>query len=104
MTEEEREGLALPLEWHVPEDVSSRYATNLIVQHSEHEFIISFFEAVPPLVLGEPEEVRTQLEKLGTIQARCVARVIVAAGRMPEFVRVLQGNLENYLSKFGDSE
>jgi hypothetical protein len=104
MTEREPEGLALPLVWRVPEDISTRYATNLVVQHSEHEFIISFFEAIPPLLIGEPAEIRAELEKLGDIEARCVARVVVAAKRMPEFVRVLQQNLEKYLSTSGDSE
>ena len=104
MTEQGREELALALEWHVPEDIVSQYVTNMVVQHTEHEFVISFFEVTPPLVLGEPDEIKTQLEQLGTVQAECVARIVVAASRMPEFVRVLQDNLENYLSKFRHPE
>jgi len=46
----------LPIKWQIPEDLISRYATNLVVQHTEHEFTISFFEAEPPILLGTPED------------------------------------------------
>ena len=39
MSEEERtvEIRQIPIEFHVPEGVSCQYATNLVVQRSEHE-------------------------------------------------------------------
>lgn len=77
----------------------SRYATHIVVQHTEHEFIISFFEVQPPVLLGMPEEIEARLEQIESIRADCVARVIVAAERMPEFVRVLQDNLDTYPSR-----
>jgi Protein of unknown function (DUF3467) len=86
----------LPIEWHFPEHITSRYATNLVVQHTEHEFTISFFELHPPLLLGSPEERKAQLEHIKSVRAECVARIIVAAERMPEFLKVLQGQLEAY--------
>ncbi|MCZ7569916.1 MAG: DUF3467 domain-containing protein [Ardenticatenaceae bacterium] len=92
-------GWSAPIEWHVSEHVISRYATNLVVQHTQNEFIISFFEVRPPLVLGTPEEVREQLNQMKSVRAECVGRIIVAAEKMPDFVRVLQANLETYLSR-----
>ena len=88
-----------PIEWYFPEDITSRYATNLVVQHSEHEFIISFFEVERPVVVGPPEYVEARLKEITSVRANCIARIIVAAERMPEFVRVLQLNLEKYLTK-----
>jgi hypothetical protein len=93
------DGMMLPLEFHVPEGIVSRHATNLVVQHTEHEFLISFYEAQPPLLLGTAEENRAALEHMGEVRATCVARVVMAAGRMPEFVRVLQDNLATYEKK-----
>ncbi len=104
MTEQEPEGVLLPIEWHVPENVVSRYATNMVVQHTEHEFIISFFEATPPLAVGSPEEQRVQLQETKSVRAECIIRIIVTAGRMQNFVQVLQGNLEAYRNKFQVSE
>ena len=89
----------LPLEWIVDEDTPCQYATNLVVQHTEHEFIISFFRASPPILLGTMDEVKEQLKDIQSVPAQCVARVVVAVSRMPEFVQVFQQNLENYLAK-----
>jgi hypothetical protein len=104
MAEEKPEELILPLEWHLPDDLVSRYATNLVVQHTDQEFIISFFEATPPITLGQPEEVKARLEEQGYVRATCVARVIVSVGRMAEFINVLEDNLKRYLSKSEDQE
>jgi hypothetical protein len=105
MVGQEPEGrFLLPVEWHSSEDIVSRYATNMVVQHSDQEFIISFFEARPPLVLGKPEEIEAKLSQMKSVRADCVARIIVSTGRMPEFVKVLQDTLANYLAKFNDSE
>ena len=90
--------LQLPLQWHVPDDLVCRYATNMLVQQSEHEFIMWFFEAKMPPIVGTPDEIKTQLEQLGSIRADCVARITVAASRMPEFVKVLEDSLKKRAS------
>lgn len=89
----------MPIDWQFPKDLSSRYATHLIVQHTEHEFVLSFFEILPPIIFGPPEAVNAQLERLSAIPAECVGRIVVAADRMPAFVAVLQENLERYQSR-----
>lgn len=90
--EEPKEGF-IPIEWHCSDKIESKYATNLIVQRAEHEFIISFFEILPPILLGPPEEQSAHLRELDSVRAECVARVIVAADKMPDFVRALHDNL-----------
>jgi hypothetical protein len=40
----------------------SVYATNITVQHTRHEFVISFYEAHLPMILGSEEEREAQLE------------------------------------------
>jgi hypothetical protein len=101
---EETELVAVPIEWHIPEGIVPGYATNLAVQHTEHEFTIYFFRAGPPLIVGSPEEKREQAKKLKSIRAECVAQVIVSASRMPEFVEVLQKNVQQHAAKFLRSE
>ncbi|MHB1296158.1 MAG: DUF3467 domain-containing protein [Anaerolineae bacterium] len=97
--EPSQDGMMLSLKFCDPEGMVSRYATNLVVQHTEHEFILSFYEAEQPLLLGTPEENKTYLEDMGHVRATCVSRVIVAAGRMKEFMRVLQENHAAYEEK-----
>ena len=94
MSEQERtmQVKQVPIDFHVPEGVPCQYATNLVVQRTEHEFIISFFQVTPPMLVGSAEEIKARLVEIGEVRAECVARVIVAAGRMQEFIHVLQQN------------
>lgn len=96
---EERPKIQVPIEWHISENIDSKYATNLIIQHSEHEFIIDFFEMRHPWILGAPDRVREQREKLESVRAECVARIIVSPDRMQEFINAMQANLNKYVGK-----
>lgn len=96
---ENKHEIKVPIDWNYPENIISRYATNLIVQHSEHEFILSFFEVFPPVLLGSPDEQKKQAAEIKSIKSECVARVVVSADRMADFVRVLQDNLTQYIGK-----
>lgn len=98
MAEMKSDGKLVPVEWHISEDVVPRYATNMVVQHSEHEFLLSFFEIWPPMILGPPDEQKDQLEQIDSVRAQCVSRVVLSAGKMPEVIRVLQANYQKYLS------
>lgn len=84
----------LPLEWIVPENMVARYATNMVVQRLENEYLISFFEVKPPMILGEPEFIESKVNDLQSIKANCVAQIIVAENKMPGFVNAFKTNLE----------
>jgi len=100
MAKSERETIAVQMELHFPDGLSTKYATNMVVQHSEHEFMIFFFEVQPPLVLGTPQEQKETLQKIKKVKSECVAKIAVAANRMPEFVEVFQTNLKQFNKKF----
>jgi hypothetical protein len=78
------EQISAPLNFRFPDGVTSRYATNLVVQRGEHEYTISFFEAIVPAIFS-PET-----PPPAYVDANCVARIVVAASRFPDFVGVLQ--------------
>jgi len=86
----------LPIEWIVPDDMVSRYATNMVVQSTEHEFIISFFEMKPPLIVGDQAKISERVSELTSLPAVCIARIIVASDKMPEFVDALKRNLQSH--------
>lgn len=69
----------------------------MVVQNTGQEFIISFFDLKPPLIVGTPS--KEVLDNLKSIRAECIARVIVTPSRMPKFVEALQTNLAGSLSK-----
>jgi len=91
----------LPIDWHIPDALIPRYATNIVVQHTEHEFVISFFEIPPPILLGSPDEQAAQARGLTSVRAECLARIVVSPSRMPEFLDVLQGVFAAWHERFG---
>lgn len=94
----------LTINWDIPDDVPGGYATNMVVQHTEHEFMVSFFEMEKPIILGTPEERRERLKSMESVRAKCVAKVTIAAGRMQEFIDALAGNYELYTSRISSEK
>jgi hypothetical protein len=88
----------IPLEWHIPEHIKSSYADNIIVQTRKNDNIISFFETQLPPFAGTDEENRAFLEKLDSVRAECVARIIVAPELLPEIIKALQIAYDGYRS------
>ena len=86
------------IEWHIPEGIVSKYATNMVVQHSDQEFILSFFELQPPIIFGTPQDLE-KLDAASSIRAECIARVIVSTERMPRFIEVLQATVQRVAAK-----
>lgn len=89
--------IAIPLEWHVSEQIKSSYADNVIVQTRKHDSIISFFETQLPPFAGTEDENRAFLEKLDSVRAECVGRIIVAPELLPEIIKALQIAYDSYL-------
>jgi len=80
--------------WEIPEGLMSGYATNMLVQVSDQEFYLSFFEATPPIMF-RPEDA----DKLEGVRAECIARIIVSPDRMAKFVDVMQQQLDTFNKK-----
>ncbi len=93
---EKEELITIPLEFYIPDDLPTHYSTNMVVQHGQHEFTIYFFEARPPLIIDSAES----MKKLESIQAKCVAKIVVSPDRMKEFIDVWNDNFEKYKSKY----
>ena len=103
--EQEDKGITFTIDWQIPDDIVARYATNMLVQRAENEFIISFFETKPPILLGDADEISAQLKSMGSVlRANCVAQIIVAAEKMPSFVEALQKNLSKFVINVDSKE
>ena len=88
------ERVSLPLEHHVPDTVVTRLA-NHVTLHSTRTGVTFVLEAVPPLLVGNREDVRNQLANVKSIRAECVARVFLPKTRMADFLNVLKNTLEH---------
>jgi hypothetical protein len=98
------EAVPIPIEWYVPEGIVSRYANNFVIQQNEHEFILTVFESVPPILLGPPDEVRAKAEEIKSIRATAIARIVLAPGRLAELNGILESALETYRARLDREE
>ncbi len=87
------------LEFVLPDDMVSQFADNLVIAHTGNEFILSFLQTQHPLIT-KPEEAA----KLTSVEARCVARIVVTPAGMDQIVDAMQKNLERYQSSFKKGE
>src|SRR3990172_6828217 len=90
----EQKGHILSIEWNIPDNIITRFATNMTIQTIENEFKISFFEVKPPIVLSEVDQ--KKMKKIGTVKADCVGRFIVTPDRLPKFIADLNEQLSKY--------
>lgn len=95
--EKERIEKKVRLQRTYPENLQSHFVASLIVQHQPEMFVLSFFEVWPPAVLGETdEEKQAILDSIESVEAKCVARLVVTPSKMREFLDVMNENLTNY--------
>jgi hypothetical protein len=108
MQVEANDRLSLPIEWQIPENLKTQFITHMVVQHSDYEFIISFFEIHPPMFLGSGEEIKEKMklesDSIKSVKAECKARIAVSAERMPGFIQALQDNYKKLQDRQDESE
>jgi len=99
----DKKEIFIPISWNIP-DGSLGYANNIVIQHTDTEFILMFFQTLPPVILGTQEQQVAQLAEVKSVQAHCVASVIIPAGKMAEFIGIMQTNLEKFRQARMDEE
>ncbi len=102
--DKKNEGIVLQVDWHIPDDIVAKYATNMLVQRGENEYYISFFETKPPLLMGTPEQISKKASGLKALNATCVAQIIIAADKLPSFIEALQDIMKKTHSYAGKAE
>lgn len=93
----EKRAYAVPIRWEIPDDLEVLWASNFVVQHSLREFILSFFQAPPPLLIEPTEEELEAATKEG-YPAKAVARIALTPPAVKELIQILQTNLDNFIS------
>jgi hypothetical protein len=69
--------------------VPSVYAQFMAIQPTPDGVLLSFFEAVPPIIQDTTPEVLEELKRQG-VKAECVARITVSKNRFLEFAKVVK--------------
>ncbi|MCJ7546112.1 MAG: hypothetical protein MUP30_04725 [Deltaproteobacteria bacterium] len=88
-----KDEIEVPIKWHIPDTIITRYASNMTVQILEYEFKLSFFEIKPEIRLDP------NISPPSEVQAECVASVIISPAKFPKFIEAMQTQLAKYLAK-----
>jgi hypothetical protein len=92
----------IPIVWIGLDDATIGYANQVICQMGapDHpgEFILTFGQLHPPVLLGGPESNRLQLQSLSFVPVRVVAKLALNEARLRE----LQGALVTILKSYDD--
>jgi hypothetical protein len=87
----------LRLEYATPDEVKTLYANHAIVQHtSAGDFFISFYEVIPPLILGADEDRDEKVKAIDSVGAQCIARIAVTEATLPKLIGALVKNYDSY--------
>jgi len=86
--EADKQERKIPIQWHIPDTVITRFASNMVIQSFEDVFKISFFEIKPEIHLTPPQTPQS------SIRADCVASIIVTPDKLSQMVEVLQRQLK----------
>ncbi len=80
----------VPIKWNVPADMTSQYASNVVIQFLENEFKISFFETSYEIRVGKNQGFPDEAI------ANCVASIIINPNKIPGLIKALQQQYDSY--------
>ncbi len=91
------EPIQIPLVWLDRDDLPILFVNQVMGQLDDHgDVIISLGQAMPPAVVGPPEDQAKQVQGLGYVGVKPVARISVSASRLRDLIRVLDETLTNH--------
>jgi hypothetical protein len=85
-----------PLKWEIPQDMPILWTNNFVIQHTENEFILTFFQVTPPILI---QPTREDIEAIESVPARAIARIALTPHAMAELLDVITENYERFQKK-----
>lgn len=73
----------IPLEWIIPEGMEIVFANHMLITDVDGQMIVTFFQAVPPIVLEGESKKADSIEK---VPAMAVARLAIPPQQMPSII------------------
>lgn len=84
----------LTIDFSVPDDLPTQFATDMGVQVIHTEFILSFFEVRLPLT----QRTKPIEEVAEMVKPICVSRVAISAERIPDIITVLDHRFKKFVA------
>ena len=86
----------LNINWKVPESIQTLHATNVLIQQRGTEFHLQFFEVLPPIVVGTPQEQAQAYQEMESVDGICVARIVLSLENMQGLMQVINESMNNF--------
>jgi hypothetical protein len=96
--------LEIPVIWVGAEDAPVTASNQFVSSFEPEQFVLTFGNATPPIIVGTDEQKQEQLKRLGYVPIRTLARFSLTPHRLEELIAILAENLENYRKMFGGDE
>ena len=82
----------VPIVWQGIEEAPLVFSNAIIVQHTPHEFVLTFGFVQPPIVTGSDD-----MERVEQVTAKASVRVALPPTRTKQFLEVLSNNFKVYV-------
>ncbi len=96
------EARVVPIKWTNLEEAPLVFSNTQLVQHTNHEFVISFGNVEQPPIMDETD--LKQAAKIESVPAHPAVRIVMPPARFADFLQILQANWERFLLKLGVEE
>jgi hypothetical protein len=96
VADEDVQQIQVPIVWTGAENVPILFANGFVVQFDTDlaAYILTVGQLSPPALVGTPEEMREQAERLDFVTVQTIARIAFTPARMTELIGALQANLD----------
>lgn len=96
--DEENAGRPIPLTWIGAEELPVLFVNQFVgqVEAGQGVFFLNVGQALPPALIGTPEERTEQLEQIAYIPVKPVARFAFTRERLEYLIAILQTNLDQH--------
>lgn len=87
----EQDSDELPIEFFIDHEMRLTFADVAFVQHTDEEFVLSFFQTNAPFAISQEET-----KALTKVRANCVVRIVLTPQTMVRLYNALGGNLRKF--------
>lgn len=93
------QGRVVPVKRYNSAGITIQYADDVVLQHTEQVFYLTFSQMQRPIILGEAEA-----SQIKEVRCECVARLVVTPEQMKLIIDAFNKNFEKYVAKYGEIE
>ena len=88
----------ISIEFYDPYNAPLTFVDNLAILYSEDRFVLSFFQAEPPLIIESGSG------GIEAVKSRCMARIVITPKAMTNFYKSIEQAYKTYQAQHGENK